>query len=60
VINTDHPFYTRIYDAAPEVRAALEVLLFILAERELEVKKDAETFYRAERMHSMDETPLGE
>lgn len=49
VINTDHPFYTKVYDAAPEVRAALEVLLFVLAERELEVKGDAETFYRAER-----------
>jgi len=49
VINTDHPFYTKIYDAAPEVRAALEVVLFVLAERELEVKKDAEIFYRAER-----------
>jgi hypothetical protein len=49
VINTDHPFYTKIYDAAPEVRAALEVLLFVIAERELEVKNDAETFYKAER-----------
>lgn len=49
VINTDHPFYTKIYDAAPEVRAALEVLLFVLAERELEVKKETETFYKAER-----------
>lgn len=49
VINTEHPFYTKVYDAAPEIRAALEVLLFVLAERELEVKGDAETFYRAER-----------
>lgn len=49
VINTDHPFYTRLYTAAPEIRAALEVLLFVLSERELEVKKDAETFYKAER-----------
>lgn len=49
VINTDHPFYAKVYDAAPEIRAALEVLLFVLAERELEVKGDAETFYRAER-----------
>jgi hypothetical protein len=49
VINTDHPFYTRVYDAAPEVRAALEVLLFVLAERELDVKNEAETFYKAER-----------
>jgi hypothetical protein len=49
VINTDHPFYAKIYDAAPEVRAALEVLLLVLAERELEVKDEAEIFYRAER-----------
>ena len=49
VVNTDHPFYKKIYDAAPEIRAALEVVLFVLAERELEVKKDAEIFYRAER-----------
>ena len=49
VINTDHPFYTKIYDAAPEVRGALEVMLLVLAERELEVKDEAETFYRAER-----------
>ena len=49
VINTDHPFYTKVYDVAPDVRAALEVLLFVLAERELEVKADAETFYKAER-----------
>ena len=49
VINTDHPFYTKVYAAAPEARAALEVLLFVLAERELEVKNDAEAFYRAER-----------
>lgn len=49
VMNTDHPFYTRIYDAAPDVRGALEVLLFVLAERELDVKNETETFYKAER-----------
>lgn len=49
VINTDHPFYTKIYDAAPDVRAALEVLLLVVAERELEVKDETEIFYRAER-----------
>ena len=38
-----------MYDAVPEVRAALEVVLFVLAERELEVKNDAESFYKAER-----------
>jgi hypothetical protein len=49
VINTEHPFYTKVYDVAPEIRAALEVLLFVLAERELEAKNEAETFYKAER-----------
>lgn len=49
VVNTDHPFYTKIYDAAPDVRAALEVVLFVLAERELDVKKETEMFYKAER-----------
>jgi hypothetical protein len=62
VINTDHPFYTKVYEAAPDVRAALEVLLFVLAERELEVKNEAEIFYKAERQrwserlrHALDE-----
>ncbi|HEU4403959.1 MAG TPA: ATP-binding protein [Polyangiaceae bacterium] len=50
IINTNHPFYTKVYSAtAPEVRAAIEVLLLVLAERELEVMAEAETFYRAER-----------
>ncbi len=51
VINTEHPFYRKVYDQAPDIRAALEVLLFVLAERELEVKGDAESFYKAERQH---------
>lgn len=49
IINTDHPFYTKVYDVAPNVRAALEVLLFVLAERELEASGGAELFYKAER-----------
>jgi hypothetical protein len=49
VINTHHPFYTKIYDAAPEVRAALEVLLLVLAEAELDAEGERETFYKAER-----------
>jgi hypothetical protein len=49
IINSDHPFYTKVYAAAPEVSAALEVLLFVFAERELEVKNEAEMFYKAER-----------
>jgi hypothetical protein len=36
------PFYTKIYDAAPGGRAALEVLFLVLAEWELAVKEDAE------------------
>jgi len=50
LINTNHPFYAKMYErSSPEVRAALEVLLFVLAERELESTGDAETFYKAER-----------
>jgi hypothetical protein len=49
LINSDHPFYTRAYNGAPEVKAALVVLLFILSERKLDAKNDAETFYKAER-----------
>lgn len=52
IINTDHPFYKKLY-AAPssgsDVKLALEVLLFVLAERELDSTGDAETFYKAER-----------
>ncbi|MBM4192959.1 MAG: hypothetical protein FJ202_01080 [Gemmatimonadetes bacterium] len=67
-INIEHPFYEKVYDPATEpVRAALEVLLFVLAERELEVKNDAETFYRAERQrwserlrHALDTLVPGE
>lgn len=50
ILNTDHPFYLKMYlNSGPDVRAALEVLLFVLAERELEAKGDATTFYKAER-----------
>ncbi len=49
VINTNHPFYTKIYNAAPEVRAALEVLLFVLAEAEIDAEGERETFYKSER-----------
>ncbi len=49
ILNTDHPFYSKVYDLAPEVSAALEVMLLVLAERELEANMDAEVFYKAER-----------
>src|SRR5581483_8944247 len=50
VINTDHPFYTKLFQpASSDVQAALEVLMFVLAERELDATADTETFYKAER-----------
>lgn len=50
MINTQHPFYAKVYNASsPEVRAALEVLMFVFAERELEVRGATKEFYRAER-----------
>ncbi len=49
IINTLHPFYTKVYDATPEVKAALEVLLLVLGEAELEAEGDFESFYRSAR-----------
>lgn len=50
ILNTDHPFYPKMYESAsPDVRSALEVMLFVLAERELDSKGDAAIFYKAER-----------
>jgi len=49
ILNTDHPFYAKVYDLAPDVGAALEVMLLVLAERELDSTGDAEVFYKAER-----------
>lgn len=48
VINTEHPFYSTIYIRAGEAKHALEVMLFVLAERELDSNGDAETFYKSE------------
>jgi hypothetical protein len=50
IVNTEHPFYTKLYCfASREAQAALEVMLFVLGERELDAKGDAETFYKSER-----------
>lgn len=50
IINTDHPFHSKVYEVAnDDGRGALEVVLLVLAERELESRDDAETFYKAER-----------
>lgn len=53
VINTQHPFYAGIYnapDATPEMQSALEVLLFVLADAELDAEGDMEEFYRSARL----------
>lgn len=49
IINTEHPFYSRIYQATGTSKHAVEVMLFVLAERELESTGDAHLFYKAER-----------
>lgn len=48
-INTSHPFYEKVYNAVPAARSALEVLLFVLAEGELDAEGEAETFYKVAR-----------
>ena len=49
IINSQHPFYGKVYAVSPEVASALEVLLLVLAEAELEAEGDAEAFYKASR-----------
>ena len=49
VINTSHPFYSRVFERFPQARPAVEILLFVLAERELEAPDQLERIYRAER-----------
>jgi hypothetical protein len=49
IINTDHSFYSKVYESNPALKPALEVLLFVLAERELECTSDFRFFYRSER-----------
>lgn len=50
VINTAHPFYSRVYAGAQEVRSALEVVLLVLADAELEsAEGEPRAFYRAAR-----------
>jgi hypothetical protein len=49
IINTEHPFYSRIYSVAGTSKHAVEVMLFVLAERELESIGDTHLFYKAER-----------
>lgn len=48
-INTSHPFFDKIYELAGEAKSGLEVLLFVLADAELDADGEREAFYRAER-----------
>jgi Histidine kinase-, DNA gyrase B-, and HSP90-like ATPase len=51
-LNTAHAFYTDVYaapDSTPRLRSALEVLLFVLGESELDASGDRRVFYQAER-----------
>lgn len=50
ILNTEHPFYGRVYSAiTAETQAAVQVLLFVLAEAELEAEGEQEQFYKAAR-----------
>lgn len=49
IVNTEHPFYSRIYLAGGVSKHAVEVMLFVLAERELESTGDTHLFYKSER-----------
>jgi hypothetical protein len=52
VINTAHPFFTRLYEpATPATKSALEVLLFVLADGEINADDNHAEFYKAERAH---------
>lgn len=51
VINTAHPFYTKLYNQAPAIKSALEVLIFVLADGEIDAEGDREQFYKSERVH---------
>lgn len=48
-INTAHPFYEKVYQRSGDAQAGLEVLLFVLAEAELDAENEREAFYKVER-----------
>lgn len=52
VLNTSHPFYSRLYARSTgDVTSALEVLLFVLADGELDAEGERAEFYKSERGH---------
>jgi hypothetical protein len=53
-INTAHRFFTDVYrgpDSSPHLRAALEALLWVLADSEIDATGERALFYRSERAH---------
>jgi len=51
-LNTAHRFFTDVYagpESTPRLRAALELLLFVLGESELDATADRSLFYQNER-----------
>jgi len=50
-VNTSHPFYAKVYNEATINRSAWEVLLFVLADGEIDSGGDRAAFYKAERMY---------
>ncbi len=52
VLNTSHPFYSRLYaKATGNVTSALEVLMFVLADGEIDADGHRAAFYKSERHH---------
>jgi hypothetical protein len=52
IINQAHPFFTSVYagpDSTPRLRAGLELLLFVMAECELDASVERQLFYDSER-----------
>ena len=52
LVNRAHRFYTEVYAAhegAPQLRAALEIMLFVMGEAELDANPDRRRFYESER-----------
>ena len=51
-LNEAHPFFNDVYqgpDSTPRLRAALECLLFVMGECELDANEERQEFYKGER-----------
>jgi hypothetical protein len=51
-LNEAHPFFNDVYqgpDSTPRLRAALECLLFVMGECEMDANEERQEFYKGER-----------